>query len=91
MGRGCVSSQYCPLVLHRRVVRAVLHWIGSRFLHTVRPPPSAKKAHAYVASLASIVIFAFNSLDTGHPVFALLAAASKAWRFAPGILAVTSR
>ena len=35
-------------------------------------------------SRASMVIFAFRTLDTGQPVSALRAASSKAWALAPG-------
>ena len=56
-----------------------------------RAPPSAQMRTIHASSLASMVIFAFSTLESGHPAFALLAAASKAWRFAPGIFAVVSR
>jgi hypothetical protein len=38
--------------------------------------PIALSGNNYVFSLASIVIFALNSLDTGQPSFALLAISS---------------
>src|SRR6266481_5273034 len=42
-------------------------------------------------SFASIVIFAFNTLDTGQPAFAFCAAVLKASALAPGTFATTSR
>ena len=41
--------------------------------------------------VASMVIFALSTLETGHPAFALSAAVLKASALAPGIFAVTSR
>ena len=45
----------------------------------------------YVSSCASIVIVAFSTFETGHPVLALLAAVSNACLSPPGIFARTSR
>ena len=43
------------------------------------------------SNLASIVIRALSSFDTGHPVFALFAISWNVAPSAPGILAVTVR
>src|SRR5713101_1134257 len=43
------------------------------------------------SSLASMVISAFNTFDTGHPLFAAPATDSKTCWLAPGTLAATSR
>jgi hypothetical protein len=45
----------------------------------------------HASRLASIVISAFNTFETGHPALALLAAVSNACASAPGTFALTSK
>ena len=54
-------------------------------------PESAAMRIVQLSSLAVMVISALSSFDTGHPLFALLAAVSKACWLAPGTRALTSR
>ena len=55
------------------------------------PVSRAAERSVQASSFASVVTSAFNTLETGHPFFAVAAADSKACWPAPGTLAVTSR